>query len=74
MKYITEFNNYKHDLFIVDVQKSFKKFFTDTYLAKLNEHCNQFTNVYQIWDNHIDKDSDSDYLYDHNPEVPNHPD
>jgi len=74
MKHITEFQNYKQDIFIVDVQKSFKKYFTDTYLEKLKEHCKQFTNVYQIWDNHIDKDSDSDYLYDHNPKIPNHPD
>jgi hypothetical protein len=75
MKYITEFNNFKNDLLIIDVQKSFKKFFTDAYITKLSEHCKQFTNVYQVWDNHVDeKDIDTEYLYDHQPDVPVHPD
>jgi hypothetical protein len=74
MKYIREFNNFKSDLIIIDVQKSFKEYFTDLYLEKLNEHCKLFTNVYQVWDNHSDDDADSDYLYDPNPTIPVHGD
>jgi hypothetical protein len=62
-------------LIIVDVQKSFRKFFTEMYLHKLKEYCKEFGSVYQIWDNHVDgKNVDSDYLYDKNPEIPIHRD
>lgn len=63
------------DLLIVDVQKSFSKFFTDKYLKELNKHCSLYKRVYQIWDNHIDgKNVDKDFLYDSDPEIPIHED
>jgi hypothetical protein len=41
------------------------------YIHKLKEYCNQFSNVYQIWDNHHHgKNVDKDYLYDKDPEIP----
>jgi hypothetical protein len=59
------------NLLIVDVQKSFSKFFTDKYLKELNIHCDEFESVYQIWDNHVDgKDVDDDFLYEIDPEIP----
>lgn len=59
-------------LIIVDVQKSFAKFFNNKYLSKLNKYAKQFENVYQIWDNHIDGNNpDPDYLYDHDPDIEN---
>ena len=62
-------------LLIVDVQKSFRKFFTEMYLNELKKHCNNFENVYQLWDNHIDgKNTGKSYLYDENPEIPIHQD
>lgn len=76
MKYIKTFESYKEDtLIIVDVQKSFKKFFSEIYLNELKKYCNSFNNVYQIWDNHPDgKNVDKDYLYDEDPEIPIHDD
>lgn len=77
MRYIKTFENYdnKSTLLIVDVQKSFRKFFTEMYLHELKKYCNQFLNVYQIWDNHsLGKNVDKDYLYDDNPEIPIHDD
>ena len=54
-------------LIVVDVQKSFSKFFTEMYIHKLKEYAKQFQNVYQIWDNHTDgADKDKSYLYDIN--------
>jgi hypothetical protein len=74
-KYIKENLESKNTLIIIDVQKSFRKFFTEMYLNELNKHCQNFENVYQIWDNHIDgKNIDKDYLYDEEPEVPIHSD
>jgi hypothetical protein len=72
MKYIKTYENYKSGtLIIVDVQKSFKKFFSEMYLNELKKYCQNFKSVYQIWDNHIDgKNVDKDYLYDENPEIP----
>jgi hypothetical protein len=67
---LSESNTSETNLIIVDVQKSFKKYFTDNYLAQLNSYAGQFTNVYQIWDNHSDKDADKDYLYDRTPDKP----
>ena len=73
---IEKFNNFiNEDLIIVDVQKSFSKFFNDKYLRELNKFCNKFKNVYQIWDNHVDgKNISKDYLYDIDPEIPIHKD
>ena len=73
MKYIKTFEN--HDtsvaLIIVDVQKSFRKFFNEMYLHELKEYCEEFKYVYQIFDNHVDgKNVDKDYLYDENPKIP----
>lgn len=73
MRYIKKFENYGQEtnLLIVDVQKSFRKFFTELYLYKLNKLAESYTNVYQIFDNHVDgKNVDKDYLYDENPDLP----
>lgn len=77
MRYIKAFENYTEDkiLIVIDVQKSFKKFFTEMYLNELNKYCKEFTKVYQIWDNHVDgKNVDKDYLYDSKPDIPVHDD
>lgn len=59
------------NLIIVDVQKSFKKWFNEKYVSELKNYASQFTNVYQIWDNHHQgKNVDKDYLYDKDPEIP----
>jgi hypothetical protein len=74
MKYIKLFENFSKDriLIIVDVQKSFKKYFNDNYLAQLNEYCNDFDKVYQIFDNHHEgKNPDKDFLYDETPDIEN---
>lgn len=65
-------NDGKSTLLIIDVQKSFSKFFTKKYLSELNKYCKNFTDVYQIFDNHHDgKNPDKDYLYDENPDIEN---
>lgn len=77
MKYLKTFesHNNKDILIIVDVQKSFKKFFNELYLSELKKYCNKFNRVYQIWDNHVDgQNVDKDYLYDEDPEIPVHDD
>lgn len=76
MKFLKTFESYGNEtLIIVDVQKSFKKFFSEMYLNELKKYCKNFKNVYQIWDNHVDgKQVDKDYLYDETPEVPIHDD
>lgn len=77
MKYIKTFENHSESstLIIVDVQKSFRKFFSEMYLHELKKYCNEFSNVYQIFDNHVDgKNVDKDYLYDEYPVVPVHGD
>lgn len=74
MKYLKLFETFSKDriLIIVDVQKSFKKYFTDNYLAQLNEYCNDFDKVYQIFDNHHEgKNPDKDFLYDETPDIEN---
>ena len=72
---VSESTQNESTLLIVDVQKSFKKWFTEKYVSELKKYASQFTNVYQIWDNHVDgKNVDKDYLYDHNPKVPIHSD
>jgi hypothetical protein len=64
--------NKKENLLIVDVQKSFSKYFTKAYLEKLKEYASQFENVYQIWDNHSQGPNvDKDYLYEEDPHIPN---
>jgi hypothetical protein len=77
MRFIKTFENYEQSdiLIIIDVQKSFKKFFTEMYINQLIKYCNNFNEVYQIWDNHIDgKNVDKDYLYEDEPEIPIHDD
>jgi len=78
MRYLKTFESHstKDILIIVDVQKSFSKFFTNKYVEELKKYCNKFNKVYQIWDNHVDgKNVDKDYLYDENPdEMINHED
>ena len=70
-KSIKESSHTDSVLLIVDVQKSFKKFFNDVYLNELNKYCKNFSEVYQIFDNHVDgKNPDKDYLYDENPDIP----
>jgi hypothetical protein len=59
----------------VDVQKSFRKFFSEMYLNEVNKYCGEFKSVYQLWDNHVDgKKVDKDYLYDKSPDIPVHGD
>jgi len=71
-KKIMESNSNKSTLLIIDVQKSFSKFFTNKYLSELNKYCKNFTDVYQIFDNHHDgKNPDKDYLYDDSPDIEN---
>ena len=49
------------DLIIVDVQDAFLKFFGELYIEKLDEYCEEFKRVYQIWDN---TESDKpDYIF-----------
>ena len=77
MRFIKPFESYEPSdiLIIVDVQKSFKKFFTEMYINQLTKYCNNFNEVYQIFDNHVDgKNVDKDYLYDDEPEIPIHDD
>ena len=74
MKYIKQFESFTEGkiLIIVDVQKSFKKFFTDKYLSELNKYCLEFNKVYQIWDNHVDgKNPNKDFLYEEDPNIEN---
>jgi hypothetical protein len=74
MRYLKKYENYSNNTYLIvcDVQKSFKKFFTDMYLNELNKYCKSFQNVYQIWDNHSDgKNPDKDYLYDKSPDIEN---
>lgn len=62
-------------LVIIDVQKSFSKYFTEMYIHELKKYCKEFNEVYQIWDNHVDgKNVDKDYLYSENPIIPDHDD
>jgi hypothetical protein len=77
MRYLKTFESHssKDILIVVDVQKSFKKFFNEIYLHELKKYCSEFSKVYQIWDNHVDgKNVDKDYLYDEDPEIPIHKD
>ncbi len=76
MRFLKTFESYNEDkLIIVDVQKSFKKYFSEMYLNELKNYCKNFNSVYQIWDNHTDgKNVDKDYLYDKEPEIPIHKD
>ncbi len=61
----------QENLLIVDVQKSFRKFFSEMFINKLNKYALNFENVYQVFDNHIDgKDTDKSYLYDDDPKIP----
>lgn len=72
MKHIKLFESFSEErvLVIVDVQKSFLKFFNKKYLNELSNYCKDFDIVYQIFDNHVDgKHPDKDYLYDNNPDI-----
>ena len=74
MKYLRLFEAFSKDriLIIVDVQKSFEKFFNKNYLAALNTYCDDFDKVYQIFDNHHEgKNPDKDFLYDETPDIEN---
>jgi hypothetical protein len=67
--------NQSNVLIVVDVQRSFRKFFTEMYLNELKKYCNNFQSVYQIFDNHVDgKNVDKDYLYEEDPDIPIHKD
>lgn len=73
--YIKKFEGfiYKKEthLIIVDVQLSFRSFFSEMYINELKKYCNNFSNVYQIFDNHVEgKNVDKDYLYKDNPNIP----
>lgn len=76
MRYLKLYENFnKEVLLIVDVQKSFRKFFTEIYLHNLMNYCEGFSEVYQIWDNHVDgKNVEKDYLFDDDPDIPVHQD
>lgn len=77
MVYIKKFESFQNDsiLVIVDVQKSFRRFFSEMYLNELKKYCKNFKYVYQIFDNHVDgKNVDKDYLYDETPVIPIHKD
>jgi hypothetical protein len=76
MQYLKLFENFNNDvLIIVDVQKSFRKYFSEMYLHELKKYCENFSEVYQLWDNHVDgKNVDKDYLFDENPDIPVHND
>ena len=71
MRYLKTFESHsnKDILIVVDVQKSFHDFFTDNYVNELKKYCNEFSKVYQIWDNHhLGRNVDKDYLYDEDPD------
>ena len=76
MRYLKTFESHSNEtLIIVDVQKSFRKYFSEMYLNELKKYCNNFQNVYQLWDNHVNgKNVDKDYLYNKTPEIPIHKD
>lgn len=76
MKFIKTYESYNEDtLIIVDVQKSFRKFFSEMYLNELKKYCKNFQTVYQIFDNHVDgRNIDKEYLYDIEVESPIHDD
>jgi hypothetical protein len=76
MRFLKTFESYNKDtLIIVDVQKSFRKYFSEMYLHELKKYCENFNNVYQIWDNHPDgKTVNKDYLYEEEPVIPVHKD
>lgn len=74
LKLFEDFEEVKGDkkiLIIIDVQKSFRQYFTEMYLYRLKKYCEEFDEVYQIFDNHVHgKNPDLDYLYDEEPESP----
>jgi hypothetical protein len=75
LKLYEDFEQIGDTLIVVDVQKSFRKYFSEMYLNELKKYCKTFQYVYQIFDNHVDgKNVDKDYLYDDEPEIPIHDD
>jgi len=73
MRYVNTFESFREKnkiLIVVDVQKSFRKYFSVDYIDKLKKYCNTFDRVYQIFDNHFEgKSVDKGYIYDENPDV-----
>jgi len=57
----TKFKESEYDLVIVDVQEGFKKFFGEEYLLALEEYCENFTRVFQIFD--TNNTNHSDYIF-----------
>jgi len=75
LKIFEKFDEKQPILIIVDVQKSFHKFFTEDYVNALMDYSKNFDNVYQIWDNHfLGKNPDVEYLYDEDVEQKKHDD
>lgn len=71
MKYLKIFEDFEDKvLIIVDVQKSFKKYFNDIYLEELKKYASEFTEVYQIYDNHIFDKPGTDFMFSNNPVKP----
>lgn len=69
---IKRFESFGKDiLIVVDVQKSFSKFFTNKYVSEVKKYCQNFDIVYQIYDNHHENDKNTDYLYHEYPELDN---
>lgn len=73
MKYLAQYKDFNRQsiLLIVDVQKSFSKFFTKNFVKALKKYCKDFNKVYQIYDNHVEgKNPEKDYLYEEEPDSP----
>lgn len=74
MEYLIEYADFSADesiLVIIDVQKSFEKFFTKNFVKALKKYCEGFDKVYQVYDNHVEgKNPDEDYLYEEDPPSP----
>ena len=72
MLHLENYENFTQKiLIIIDVQKSFNKFFSSNFVEELRKYSEMFTHVYQVFDNHHEGDDvDKDYLYDETPELP----
>lgn len=71
MKYLKIYEEFEDRvLIIVDVQKSFKNYFNDIYLEELKKYSKEFTEVYQIFDNHIFDKPDSGFMFLDKPVKP----
>jgi hypothetical protein len=65
---INRFNEFNEVLLIVDVQKNFRKYFSEMYLNELKKYCKMFEEVYQVYDNH-NISNKKEYLFDENPTI-----